>query len=883
MDARLASGLEGRYTIDREIGAGGMATVYLARDLRNKRKVALKVLNPELGAVLGAGRFLAEIQVTANLQHPNLLPLFDSGEVDGLLFYTMPFIEGESLRARLDREKQLPVDEAIRIASAIAGALDYAHRQHVIHRDLKPENILMHEGQPLIADFGIALAVSNAGGARVTQTGLSLGTPQYMSPEQATGDRAIDGRTDIYSLGAITYEMLVGDPPHVAGTSQAIIAKLLTERPVNVRTRRPTVPPHADAAVACALEKLAADRFATAGEFARALDGRAPIAARSFEEPAPSTKATRSFGKRELAAWSAATLLLFALGWQLMSRQGSSPEAPVVRMTFDLPAGTRINDVLPGTTIAVGPSGDVIAYTVTAGSSYNLFVRRMNELTPRSLASDVGARNIAFSPDGRWIAFTEGNALKKVPAAGGEVTQLGTTGGAVPYGLAWSETGTIYVGSFSGIYALPENGGRAEPLKTDSAGATGVVGMRFPFVLPGGKTIVFAAGNSSTYTSARASVLDIPSGRIEVYETPMALPLGIIAGHLIFVTPTGELRGARFDGSRIVGDPVQLEEGLLVDPTNGAKASLSASGTLAYVRGRADILPMVISSPSDSGVPLFREAGTYQSPRYSPDGTRVAIALFRTNDTDIWIYDVRRNTFTRLTTEGLNLRPEWTADGRDVVFISARNNQAGIWKQPADGSGPATLLYQPDIEPFEAVPSPDGKWLIYRTSPGATFSRDILAVPLEGNRKPIPMVTSQYSETQPRLSPDGRHLAYQSSESGRFEIYVRPFPGSGARVQVSDGGGTEPVWSRSGNALFYRSPNGRMIRVSVTTGDTFSIGPRSVLFNDDYLTDATHANYDVGPGDRFLMLKRAGAESQTIVVHNWARELREKVSRPPDS
>src|SRR5687767_15363964 len=218
MLSSLGTALQGRYTIDREIGRGGMATVYLARDVRHNRAVALKVLNPELGAVLGVERFLAEIEVTANLQHPNLLPLFDSGEANGLLFYVMPFVEGESLRARLDREKQLPVDEAVRIAVAIAGALDYAHHQGVIHRDLKPENVLLQAGQPVIADFGIALAVSNAGGTRVTQTGLSLGTPQYMSPEQATGDRGIDGRTDIYSLAAITYEMLAGEPPH-SGTS----------------------------------------------------------------------------------------------------------------------------------------------------------------------------------------------------------------------------------------------------------------------------------------------------------------------------------------------------------------------------------------------------------------------------------------------------------------------------------------------------------------------------------------------------------------------------------------------------------------------------------------------------------------------------------------
>src|SRR5437773_7370666 len=259
--AQLNAALSDRYEIDREIGAGGMATVYLARDVKHHRHVALKVLNPELGAILGVERFLAEIRVTANLQHPNLLPLFDSGEADGLLFYVMPFVEGESLRARLERENQLPVDEAVRIAVAVANALDYAHGHGVIHRDLKPENILLQHGQPVVADFGIALAVSKAGGARITQTGLSLGTPQYMSPEQATGDRVIDGRADIYSLGAVLYEMLAGEPPHWGKTAQAIIAKLLTDEPRPVTALRRTVPEYVDSAIRCALEKLPADRW----------------------------------------------------------------------------------------------------------------------------------------------------------------------------------------------------------------------------------------------------------------------------------------------------------------------------------------------------------------------------------------------------------------------------------------------------------------------------------------------------------------------------------------------------------------------------------------------------------------------------------------------
>ncbi len=271
MRDQLNSALVGRYTIEREIGRGGMATVFLARDHKHDRRVAIKVLDAELGAVLGVERFLAEIRVTANLQHPNILPLFDSGEAAGQLYYVMPFVDGETLRGQLERERQLPVDEAVRMASAMAGALAHAHAAGVIHRDLKPENVLLQSGQPVIADFGIALAVSNAGGARVTQTGISLGTPQYMSPEQASGEREIDARSDQYSLAAMLYEMLAGEPPHTGATSQVIMARLMTEAPRALRTTRASVPPAVEAAVARALSKAPADRFATMSAFAAAL------------------------------------------------------------------------------------------------------------------------------------------------------------------------------------------------------------------------------------------------------------------------------------------------------------------------------------------------------------------------------------------------------------------------------------------------------------------------------------------------------------------------------------------------------------------------------------------------------------------------------------
>ncbi len=325
--ARLSTALADRYKIERHLGEGGMATVYLAHDLKHDRKVAVKVLRPELSAILGGERFLNEIKVTANLQHPNILPLYDSGEADTLLYYVMPYIEGETLRDKLNREKQLGVDETVEIAKAVAGALNFAHERGVVHRDIKPENVLLQAGQALVADFGIALAVSAAGGTRLTETGLSLGTPHYMSPEQATGDRELDARSDVYSLGVTVYEMLVGDPPHLGSSAQAIIAKILSEKPSPISQTRDLVPGNVDAAVQRALAKTPADRFASASEFATALTNPA------FTLP---TAATAMAAAQPLGSWNRLTVSLagvaavsIAVAFRCWLRPG--PPKPVAR------------------------------------------------------------------------------------------------------------------------------------------------------------------------------------------------------------------------------------------------------------------------------------------------------------------------------------------------------------------------------------------------------------------------------------------------------------------------------------------------------------------------------------------------------------------------
>ena len=341
---RLNTALEGRYSIERELGEGGMATVYLAKDLQHDRSVAIKVLRPEIGAVIGADRFLAEIRTTANLQHPHILALYDSGAADGLLYYVMPHVRGESLRHKLDREKQLPIEEAVSTTREVADALDYAHRQGVIHRDIKPENVLLQDGRALVADFGIALAVTAAGGARLTETGLSLGTPAYMSPEQATGDRVVDGRTDIYALGCLLYEMLAGQPPHVASTAQAVLAKVLTAHPERLGSQRRTVPRHIDLAVQKALERLPADRFRSPDMFARALTGALELAGPGDPR--------RRVGISLVVAAAAVGALLGYVGGRAYSGEESIGPQVARQLTFVGAAHSP----------ALSPSGQFVAY-----------------------------------------------------------------------------------------------------------------------------------------------------------------------------------------------------------------------------------------------------------------------------------------------------------------------------------------------------------------------------------------------------------------------------------------------------------------------------------------------------------------------------------------
>lgn len=874
----LAGALAQRYTIEREIGRGGMATVYLARDLKHDRRVALKVLDPELGAVLGASRFLAEIKVTANLQHPNLLPLFDSGEAAGLLYYVMPFVEGESLRAKLDRERQFPVDEAVRLASAIASALDYAHRHGVIHRDLKPENILIHEGQPLVADFGIALAVANAGGARVTQTGLSLGTPQYMSPEQATGDRTIDGRTDIYSLGAVQYEMLTGEPPHTGATAQAVIARVLTETPRSVRAQRSSVPEHVDAAIDRALAKLPADRWSTAQEFADALNGKGDVG--------------RSRGvsrRRVIAAVAVSSGLVGAAIALLIARTAattrsapSSSGTARFALTLGRDEALLYHSVMP--MIAMSPDGHRLAAVGTTRDSQSaIFLRAMGDAQPRALEGTRGAQQPFFSPDGKWLGFIVGRRLMKIAVEGGAPVVVGEVDDG--HGVSWLSSDQIVVESSSRLAVIPVAGG-APRVFTQLDTARGEVEQRWPLALPDGNTVLYSSSTGSLPTS-RLGVATVSDGKSEVLNVSGTSPLGVIDGELIYVSVTGTLMAVPFDARarRVIGVPVTLSDRLALGPRGSTDAALSANGTLVYLTG-STAQQIVIHEPGKKEKVLIADPRPYAYPRLSPDGKRVALTVAGEGRSDVWIYTIADATLTRLTTEGTtNERVEWSPDGSRVIYRSDASGGSSLWQVPADGSGHASVLFNPPgAQVWEGVFTPNGQTLIYRV--GAIGTGDVMYRRMstactersECDTMPHAIAATQFSEWTPRLSPDGKWVAYSSNESGTYQVYVRPFPGPGARFQVSTGGGEMPVWSRDGRHLYFITDR-EIIANDLAFAPTFTVTRRATVAEGDFASlSRGHAMYDVMPEGKGLVLVKAMNDGQTIVVLNWIDELRSAVA-----
>jgi serine/threonine-protein kinase len=568
--AALSNSLADRYRIERELGQGGMATVYLAQDLKHDRKVAIKVLRAELAAVIGAERFLAEIKTTANLQHPHILPLHDSGEADSFLYYVMPFVEGESLRDRLNRQKQLPIPDAVRIASEVASALDYAHRHKVIHRDIKPENILLHDGRAMVADFGIALAASKAGGTRMTETGMSLGTPHYMSPEQAMGEREIGPQSDVYALGAVTYEMLVGEPPFTGPTAQAIVAKVMTGQPADITGQRRTVPPHVDAAVLTALEKLPADRFETAAEFAEALAGGAPRSAvhskhtRTVVGPGPWRSVSAVLGVIVLA-------MLGLAAWSVMRRppvvgpavyDTALPDSAPIDFAA---ASATISYGIPFRNLSISPAGDFAVYAARQDDSAILWYRSLRDASARPITGTLGAASPRISPDGGRVAFIVGERVMVVSIAGGEPRRL--LGRRALALLEWISPTQLISTNVDG-YRLSRLDVEAATVRSNSI-------ARCLY----GQWIAELQRLLCSNNNRNATLVDPDSGpAVPIrFSRPDGSAGAVVAGtafrlveqhYLLYLAIDGNLMGARYDPStNFVGRPVSLL------PASGANLS----------------------------------------------------------------------------------------------------------------------------------------------------------------------------------------------------------------------------------------------------------------------------------------------------------------------
>ena len=866
---RLNAALFDRYAFQRELGAGGMATVYLAHDAKHDRQVAVKVLKPELAAVIGGERFLQEIRVTAHLQHPHILALFDSGVADGFLFYVMPYIEGESLRDRLSREKQLPVDEAIDIAKAVASALDYAHRHKVIHRDIKPENILLHDGQPVVADFGIALAVSVAGGTRITETGLSLGTPHYMSPEQATADRELDARSDIYSLGCVLYEMLGGEPPHTGPTVQSIIAKVLTDEPRRVRLVRSTVPPHVEEAVHRALAKLPADRFGTAQQFADAL------ARPTMQLVAPTgptitpaavvaaARAWLSAHRRRVTNAAVIGVLLAGAVWGWLRPMKSTAPA-VVRFELTFGRGQRVS-TQTGVNLALSPDGAQLVYAEESNEGTQLLVRDIDQLETRVIAGTASGSQPFFSPDGQWLGFYQDGKIRKVSLAGGPPITIAAVVDLL--GASWGPDDVIAFRTGGGISRVSAAGGGVpETVARPDSGSD----LRWPDVLPDGKAAlvtVFAG-----LTGAQLGVVSFETGTV----TPLGLagtnPRYVQPGYIVYGTAEQSLLSVRFDAARrrVTGSPVAVLEGVMVKGGGATEFAVSSTGTLTYLAG-SPLNRLVTVDRGGAATPLPEGFRDYQDPRFSPDGGRIAVVATG-QDHDVWVYSIAARTLSRLTFQGDDHDPEWTPDGMRVIFSSQRGSRRALHWLPADGSKAAEVLLASEYELYAPTLDAAGRYLAFQElRPGQ--QSDIGFIRLGGEGSPQPLVATPFNEVSPALSPDGRWLAYASNESGRYEIYVRPFPGEGGRWQVSAEGGTEPVWAWSGRELFYRTVDGLMVaRLRAAAG--FEVESRGLAFPDQWVRSGVGANYGISPdGQRFIMVAPASESGQVIVVVNWAAEL----------
>jgi len=802
----------------------------------------------------------------------------------------MPYIEGETLRDKLTRETQLSIDEAVRITSEVADALDYAHRQGVIHRDIKPENILLHDGRPMVADFGIALAVSAAAGGRMTETGMSLGTPHYMSPEQATAEKDLTGRSDVYSLGCVLYEMLTGSPPHVGSTAQQIIMKIVTEEAQPVTSVRKSVPPHIAATVAKALEKLPADRFSTAHEFAEALQGRGAVTlAGTVRAGAAASSAQAAAGWRArlrdpfVLAPSVVALALAVIAI-LFARPKTVPApVPPIRFVLTTPDSAKPFDNYPWPA-AISPDGGTVVYAAPLNATTaSLYLRRTDQLEGRPIPGTTNSYQPYFSPDGNWLAFESADGKeRKVRLDGSAPVTITDANGA--NGADWTVGDQIVLGAqgrFHGLSYVSAAGGETVAL-TEPDTASGAFDHLWPIAAADGKTIVFTLW-SGNLAASRLAATSLDDGEVIPLGIQGVRPLAILDGMLVYVQADGAVMAVAFDvsGKRVTGRPIPVHDPVPVPNRNNGNSGIfvSRGGALVTSRGgvRGKLVWVLRDGSVDAVVPDVR---TFSGPRLSPDERRIAVVASDGVQSDVWVYDRTLATFSRLTSAGTVTYVEWTADGSRVVFNAAGDEaRSAVWSQLAAGGSPAEMLYEtPQLSPAALI-SPDGNSLLVTSLRGNAWS--ILRVPIDSEPEARTYLATGNQEGAGAFSPDGRWVAVVSNESGRFEVYVRSFPDPSSRVQISVAGGAEPVWSPDGSRLYYRAGIA-LLAARVSLSPTFTLLGRDTVFTAAPFPAGTSgfgADFDVSrDGTRIVAVQLDADDFQLIVSPNWITEFRQRVA-----
>ncbi len=897
-----------QYKVTSKLGEGGMGEVWRAEDTKLGRDVALKVLpdafaqDPERLA-----RFEREARVLASLSHPNIAGIHGLEEIDGKRFLVMEMVEGPTLAEHI-QQGPMPIEEVVRISKQIAEAVEAAHEKGVIHRDLKPANVnITPEGTVKVLDFGLAkaltgdpmsgegsdqdLSISPTMTQAMTGMGVLLGTAGYMSPEQARG-KPVDRRADIWAFGCIMYEMLTGQRLFTGETATDVIGAVVHKEP-DLDELSTKVPTRIRRLLDRCLQKDASRRLQSIGE--------ARIALQEWLENPEEEAVPVSEGSRRspwlIVAGTAAGLLLGALlgGWLL---GGSSEPEPLRRFEINVSEQGLFSRL--GAGLVVSPNGQAIAYSPgEEGGTQSLVIRPLDRFQETVLATGEGANgpyHPFFSPDGSWLGYVTPGELKKISTSGGAPITLAEVDRS--RGASWGPDGTIvYARSvLTGLSLISAAGGDPTPLTELDEGAKEQT-HRWPQWLPGGKAVLFSSlnqGGQFAFEDGVIEVVDVESRVRKVIHRGGYYPRYVSTGHILYVHE-GTLFALPFDVKSLeaTGSQMPVLEGLETNAGQGsAQYAVSENGLLVYLEGSDELkpFPIVWADREGHAETLWQETGIYGGPRLSPDGGRLAVSVLRDGNWDVWVYDLERDVATRITFgEAYDADPEWSPDGRWIAYASEVDGVDGVFRKRTDGTGEAEVLLEPGKYTFPAPHSwsPDGRHLAIQVA-GEGGQNDIWIMPLDENGAgdPEPFVSTPFTESGPRFSPDGRWIAYTSNETGRPEIFVASFPPGGGKWQVSSGGGTQALWSGDGRELFFRTDTGIMsVRIS-TEGASFRANRPDVVFEAGFLGGLrgillpgfNFPDYDVSPGgDRFVMFQGTteGAQAtEAKVVLGWFEELR---------